>query len=351
MSNIQFPKDIAFIIKELELNGFIKEANDIRVSFIKTAESNNNVDISTLESLGGEYAFDKATDPLSDKVFSKFKGLEVKPGSAIKGFGAAWLTDLGANYALDYFENSQGPYKMYVALKGDLDEILDTISSLIDNPEVDALTQQIKTISQNGVSSFEQAKKEVKAASGMNIKTSYNNKEFKKIADRGFKAKRIPSYLREALIGALSGAAGGAFLGGIGAIPGAIVGAAGSIGYEALTDLWYESISNTGKAYLQAKDAVMKAYKMYDKLKDIDVNTANELADKADGLLKTIEKLNLNNKEKSGLENLIQSLEQSTQSGIGEVKKKVTDKVVEKAMPVIEDIATNIPKSIYERLI
>ena len=86
-------------------------------------------------------------------------------------------------------------------------------------------------------------------------------------------------------------------------------------------------------------------------MKDIDVNTANELADKADGLLKTIEKLNLNNKEKSGLENLIQSLEQSTQSGIGEVKKKVTDKVVEKAMPVIEDIATNIPKSIYERLI
>jgi hypothetical protein len=351
MSKIKFPKNIAYIIRELELNGYIKEANDVRVSYIKTADSNDKADLSTLESLGGEYAFDKASDPLTDKIFSKFKGLEVKPGAAIKGFGAAWLTDLGANYALDYFESSKGPYKVYQANKGDLDEILETITSLIDNPEVDSHAEQIKSLSENGLKSFENAKKEINDTTGQKIKTSYNNSEFNKSAARGFTKKRIPSYLREALIGSLSGAAGGAFLGGIGAIPGAIVGGLGSLGYEALTDLWYESISSTGKAYLQAKDALMKSYKMYDALKDIDLNTANQITDKVNGLMKNIESLNLNNKEKSGLENLIQQLEQSAQSGISEVKERVTDKVTENAMPILQGIANEIPKTVYERLI
>jgi hypothetical protein len=219
------------------------------------------------------------------------------------------------------------------------------------NQQIKDNAEQIKSLSENGLKSFENAKKEINDTTDQKVKTSYNNSEFNKLAARGFTKKRIPSYLREALIGSLSGAAGGAFLGGIGAIPGAIVGGLGSLGYEALTDLWYESISSTGKAYLQAKDALMKSYKMYDALKDIDINTANQITDKVNGLMKSIESLNLNNKEKSGLENLIQQLEQSAQSGISEVKERVTDKVTENAMPILQGIANEIPKTVYERLI
>jgi hypothetical protein len=350
MSKDIIPSNVAKIIKELEFNGYLKEANEIRSACIKTADKNDNL-VSDIESYGGDYILDKASDPLTDKVFDKFKGLKVTPGAAIKGFGAAWLTELGANELIRFFENSKGPYKVYEANKGDLVKILDAIKKLVKEPEVLSLCEEIKNLADTGSTALNTAKKQALASKGIIVRTAYNYKEFQKLAVRGNLEDRAPEYLNKLLVGALSGGVGGAFLGGLGAIPGAIVGGLGNVAYEGILDTWYASISNTGKAYFQGKDMQIKIYEMYNALKDIDVNTANSLSDKADGLLKALEKINLENKDKTALENLFQSVESKAKSGLGAVKEKAVETGAPIVNKALENVSTIIPSISKGRLI
>ena len=350
MSKDIIPFNVAKIIRELESYGYLKEANDIRSACIKTADKNDNL-VSDIESYGGDYILDKASDPLTDKVFDKFKGLKMSPGAAIKGFGAAWLTELGANELIKYFEHSQGPYKVYEANKKDLLKILNAIKKLVKDPEVLSLCSDIENLAETGSTAFNTAKKQALASVGIVVRTAYNYKQFQKLAVRGNLEDRAPEYLNKLLVGALSGGVGGAFLGGLGAIPGAIVGGLGNVAYEGILDTWYASISNTGKAYFQGKDMQIKIDEMYNALKDIDVNTANSLSDKADGLLKTLEKINLENKNKTALENFFQSVESKAKSGLGTVKEKASETAAPIINKALENVSSAIPSISNNRLI
>lgn len=350
MSKEIIPSPIAKIIKELELYGYLKEANDIRSACIKTADKNDNL-VSDIESYGGDYILDKGTDPLTDKVFNKFKGLKMTPGAAIKGFGAAWLTELGANELIKFFEHSQGPYKVYEANKKDLLKIINVIKKLVKDPEVLSLCQDIENLAETGTTALNSAKKQALASLGINVRTAYNNKQFQKLAVRGNLEDRAPEYLNKLLVGALSGGVGGAFLGGLGAIPGAIVGGLGNVAYEGILDTWYASISNTGKAYFQGKDMQIKIDEMYNALKDIDVNTANSLSDKGEGLLKTLERINLENKDKTAVENFFQNIESKAKSGLGTAKEKAIETAIPVVNKALENVSTAIPNVSKSRLI
>jgi hypothetical protein len=137
----------------------------------------------------------------------------------------------------------------------------------------------------------------------------------------------LPSYLREFVQGAIAGGTVGGLFGGLaGIVPSGLVGGIGNIVTKGAEDLWYANISDSGKAYLQGKDVMLKAYKLYKYLKDIDLKQAEKIYKLATELEDILETINLDNKEKSAIEKLIQKFEQKSGVIFDKVKKDVLGK-------------------------
>lgn len=328
MKNEQLAK-LAKLIDELDAKEYHLEAFILNQEYIKIAQT--PAQIETGERIVGDEAADKALElaggkKLTEELVKKFPTkVKVNPGSALKGFGVGWLVDMGANYALDFFESSQGPYKVYQSNKSDLDKILTVINKLVPSSSIYQLTDQIKDLANDGMKKFDEGKETIKTACHINFKKVYNAKT-QKLAIRGNFEEEMPEYLREFFTGALAGAAAGGVIGGpIGALVGSLTGGSGNILTKGAEDLWYRNISNTGKAYLQSKDLSLKISKMSDALEQIDVNIANTLVEKSSELLKEIERMNLDNKDKGMLENLVQAIEEKIGSAGKFVKDKVKD--------------------------
>ena len=328
MKNEQLAK-LAKLIDELDAKEYHLEAFILNQEYIKIAQT--PAQIETGERIVGDEAADKALElaggkKLTEELVKKFPTkVKVNPGSALKGFGVGWLVDMGANYALDFFESSQGPYKVYQSNKSDLDKILTVINKLVPSSSIYQLTDQIKDLANDGMKKFDEGKETIKTACHINFKKVYNAKT-QKLAIRGNFEEEMPEYLREFFTGALAGAAAGGVIGGpIGALVGSLTGGTGNILTKGAEDLWYRNISNTGKAYLQSKDLSLKISKMSDALEQIDVNIANTLVEKSSELLKEIERMNLDNKDKGMLENLVQAIEEKIGSAGKFVKDKVKD--------------------------
>jgi len=328
MKNEQLTR-LAKLIDQLDAKEFHLEAFILNQEYIKIAQT--PAQIETGERIVGDEAADKALElaggkKLTEELVKKFPTkVKVNPGSALKGFGVGWLVDMGANYALDFFESSQGPYKVYQSNKSDLDKILTVINKLVPSSSIYQLTDQIKDLANDGMKKFDEGKETIKTACHINFKKVYNAKT-QKLAIRGNFEEEMPEYLREFFTGALAGAAAGGVIGGpIGALVGSLTGGTGNVLTKGAEDLWYRNISNTGKAYLQSKDLSLKISKMSDALEQIDVNIANTLVEKSSELLKEIERMNLDNKDKGMLENLVQAIEEKIGSAGKFVKDKVKD--------------------------
>ena len=328
MKNEQLAK-LAKLIDELDAKEYHLEAFILNQEYIKIAQT--PAQIETGERIVGDEAADKALElaggkKITEELVKKFPTkVKVNPGSALKGFGVGWLVDMGANYALDFFESSQGPYKVYQSNKSDLDKILTVINKLVPSSSIYQLTDQIKDLANDGMKKFDEGKETIKTACHINFKKVYNAKT-QKLAIRGNFEEEMPEYLREFFTGALAGAAAGGVIGGpIGALVGSLTGGTGNVLTKGAEDLWYRNISNTGKAYLQSKDLSLKISKMSDALEQIDVNIANTLVEKSSELLKEIERMNLDNKDKGMLENLVQAIEEKIGSAGKFVKDKVKD--------------------------
>lgn len=343
MKNKQLIK-LANLIDELNNNNYQLEAYLLNQEYIKIAQSSE--DIENAERLTGGMITDKTMDlvggkKLTEKLVEKMPSkIKVNPGSALKGFGVGWLTEMGLEYALDFFEDSKGPYHVYKSNKSDMDQILEIIIKLLPDVEIKQQAEKIKKLSNDGLERFEEGKKIIKTSFNINSKVVYNSKN-QKIAVRGNAESRLPEYLRTFLTGTAGGAAAGGILGGpVGALVGGATGGAGNLLALGAEDAWYENLSNTGKAFLQSKDLKQKAAKMYDSLKLIDQNLANDLFEKSSSLMKEIEKINLNNKDKNMLENLVQSAEQK----LGLATNFVKDKFMDSA----SNLSTNSESSVGE---
>ena len=156
-----------------------------------------------------------------------------------------------------------------------------------------------------------------------NYRAVYNNK-MNKVAVRGDLKDSLPSYLREFVQGAIAGGTGGGLFSGLaGIIPSGLVGGIGNIVTKGAEDLWYANISDSGKAYLQGKDVMLKAYKLYKYLKDIDLKQAETIYKLATELEDILETINLDNDEKSAIEKLIQKFEEKSGVVFDQVKKEV----------------------------
>lgn len=320
---------LAKLIDDLDAKEYHIEAFILNQEYIKLAQT--PAQIETGERIVGDEAADRALElaggkKLTEELIKKFPTkVKVNPGSALKGFGVGWLVDMGSNYALDFFESAQGPYKVYKSNKSDLDKILTVIDRLIPSPEISKLTSEIRNLADQGMKKFDEGKETVKTACHINFRQVYNAKT-QKLAIRGNLEEEMPEYLREFFTGALAGGAAGGVVGGpIGALIGSLTGGAGNVLTKGAEDVWYSNISNTGKAYLQSKDLTYKVSKMSDALEQIDINLSNEMVSKASELLKAIEQLNLHNKDKGMLENLIQAVEEKIGSAGKFVKEKIQD--------------------------
>ena len=328
------------IITKLENQGFFTEAEKLQKEFTKLTRKAKErfidepaqaiLDKFTKEDTTGPAA--QLKDELADRALQeslKAKGPFKMPSGktsfmkGIKGFGVGWLTSLGVDATFDFFEDSEGPYKQYAAYKKDIFDALDAIEQLTpNNSKINFKIKELKTEINKGSDILDKAKREVKS-SVSNYRLVYNNK-MNKVAVRGDLKDSLPSYLREFVQGAIAGGTVGGLFGGLaGIIPSGLVGGIGNIVTKGAEDLWYANISDSGKAYLQGKDVMLKAYKLYKYLKDIDLKQAETIYKIATELEDILETINLDNKEKSAIEKLIQKFEEKSGVVFDQVKKEV----------------------------
>jgi hypothetical protein len=350
MKNEQLIK-LAAIIDNLNDNEYYVEAFHLNQEYIRLAQTLPiSLDTETVERSVGDEVADRAIgalggDKMTEKMIQKspFK-LKASPGSALKGFGIGWLVDMGANYAADWFESSQGPYKVFKANASDAEKILNLIDKLLPQSDIHQSIEKVRSLLKEGNEIMDKAKQQVKTACHISFRKVYNQKN-DVIAQRGEVETEIPQFIREFITGSLAaGAAGGIVSGGAAALPAALIGGFGNVLTHGAELLWYKNISNSGKAYLQAKDLKMKTSKIYDAIKDIDINFANKfydaVSDDSDSLSRKIEQLNLNNKEKTSLENLVQAAEEK----IGQIGETVKQKAQEVISPNSSSNQTNDDK-------
>ena len=311
------------IIGDLEKKGFKKEANNIKDAYIKYAlDEDSELNTTQLENLAGGELLNRATNPLEESIAKRFKPTEVKPGAAVGGLLVGTVLDMGAHAAIDFFESSQGPYKTYVNYKKDLDKIMNIIRDISKDPTLDEMASDILKQAEEGLKILEQGKKISEENFGHEKKASYNNKQHR-VAVLGDPTSQLPSFITEALIGSGAGAAVGALFGGIGAGPGALIGALGNVSMKAVEEIWYNSISDSGKIYLQAKDALFKVSAMSKALGKLDQSAADKLSETVNRLEGYAETMNLKNKEKGMLENLVQKVESMAGKGFDAAKSAV----------------------------
>ncbi len=328
------------IISKLEDKGFFTEAEKLQKEFEKLSKKAKEKFIDPpAKAILDKLTHDEDKNPvhqikdeLADRAIQDTLGVKGpikmpsgKPSfmKGIKGFGIGWLSSLGVDAIFDYFEDSEGPYKKYEAHKKDIFDALDIIEELTpNNSKVHFKIKDLQSEINKGSELFEKAKREVKASTA-NYRVVYNSK-MNKIAVRGNLKDTLPTYLREFIQGAIAGGTVGGLFGGLaGIVPSGLVGGLGNIATQGAEDLWYASISDSGKAYLQGKDVMLKSYKLYTCLKDLDLKQAEKIYKTSTELEDILESINLNNKEKSAIENLIQKFEQKSGVIFDQVKKDV----------------------------
>ena len=319
MENSETLIKLASLIDKLEANNFTKEADILHQHFIRLAEELDDIP-------------EKATDvkDVAQKAGTLInvgrglsnigKFLKTKPGSWM-GFGLVnSLLNMGADYAVDFYENSQGPYQLFKNHFPDIQKIIVKINSLIDNSEIKQATSELENMLDTFIDHMEETKSNLKTAHNIKIRTVYNNKNTK-LAIRGEFESEAPKYLRDLIQGGALGAGAGALFGGVGAVPGMIAGALGKLGGRAIEDIWYGQISDTGKAYFQAKDLKEKVERLASSIESLDADIANKMNLLADKILDKTEEINVNNPNKTYLEKLLNKYEKKV--------KKVTKPIVD----------------------
>ena len=343
METSEILKKLDPIISYLEDKGLFTEAQKLQKEFDKlTKKAKERFLDEPAKAIIDKFTKDDTTGPgqqlkdeLADRALQeslKAKGPFKMPSGkssfmkGLKGFGVGWLTSLGVDEVFDFFEESEGPYKQYANNKNEIFEILDIIEDLTPkNTNIHSQIIQLKNEINKGSEILDKAKKEVKASIS-NYRVVYNNK-MNKIAIRGNIKDSMPSYLKEFIQGAIAGGTVGGLFGGLaGIIPSGLVGGLGNMATKGAEDLWYQNISDSGKAYLQGKDVTLKCYKLYKCLKDIDLKQAEKIYKVADDLEDMLEKINLNNDEKSDIEKLIQKVEEKTGIILDRAKREITEK-------------------------
>jgi hypothetical protein len=331
------------IISKLEDKGLFAEAEKLQKEFEKLSKKVKEKFIdppakAILDKLTHDEDKNPAhqiKDELADRVIQDTLGvkgpLKMPSGrpsfmKGIKGFGIGWLSSLGVDAIFDYFEDSEGPYKQYEEHKKDIFKSLDIIEELTpNNSKVHFKIKDLQSEINKGSDIFEKAKKEVKAST-TNYRVVYNSK-MNKVAVRGNLKDTLPSYLREFVQGAIAGGTVGGLFGGLaGVIPSGLVGGLGNMATQGAEDLWYANISDSGKAYLQGKDVMLKAYKLYKNLKDLDLKQAEKIYKTSTELEDILETINLDNDEKSAIEKLIQKFEQKSGIVFDQAKKEILER-------------------------
>lgn len=337
MINQELLIKLSSLVEKLEENQFYKEADIIHQHFIKIAEEEieDGIDPKDIaQKAGTAIGLGKA---IGNAFKTIGKGLATKPGKFL-GFGLVnELLNKGVDYSVDFFEDAQGPYNLFKNHIPDVRKIISKIKDLVDDPQLNQSMDKLSNKLENTLSELENAKYSLKTAHNINIRTVYNNSNTK-LAIRG-EISEAPKYLRDLIQGGAIGAGTGAFFGGIGALPGAIMGALGKTGGRAVEDIFYGSISNTGKAYFQARDLNDKVTRLANSIGEVDSNKMNELKSMANEVLQRAEKINLDNPNKSYLENVIRRYEKKVEKvtkPIEEISKGAV-KVIEKGKDLVEN--------------
>lgn len=256
---------------------------------------------------GAEQAAKKGLKPLVGKGFENlFTGKQLGKFTLFDT-----LANMGIDYAKDFFEDAQGPYKYFKNHKLDIIDIISEINLLVGNENVKTATNNLMKLLNDIENKLEELKLNLKVAQNTSIKKVYNHKQTK-LAIRGEARTRVPGYLQDLLQGAIVGGVGGAIFGGgiPGVIPGALLGALGRVGGRAIEDIYYDKISDTGKAYFQGKDLEQKITRLSNLFQKFDPEISREIDNKADEVLMLLEKINKDNPNKTYMENVFQSIEE-----------------------------------------
>ena len=319
MRNQEILIKLSSLVEKLEENQFYKEADIIHQHFIKIAEEEieDGIDPKDIaQKAGTAIGLGKA---IGNAFKTIGKGLATKPGKFL-GFGLVnELLNKGVDYSVDFFEDAQGPYNLFKNHLPDVRKIISKIKDLVNDDRLNQSMDNLLNKLENTLSELESAKYSLKTAHNINIRTVYNNSNTK-LAIRG-EISEAPKYLRDLIQGGAIGAGAGAFFGGIGALPGAIMGALGKTGGRAAEDIFYANISDTGKAYFQARDLNDKVTRMANSIGEIDTNKMNELKSLASDVLEIAEEINVANPDKSYLENVIRRFEKKVEK----VTKPISD--------------------------
>lgn len=363
MSNENILIKLSNIIDKLEENGLYSEADKLHSEFLKVAGNDDNF-LSLIGQAASQLSSDdqkqkekeeyteeesdtdkdqKKKKPFQKGILPGLLGLGKKPGTdlvnktteeAAKGgvfkkfkpglkgslkFGLLdTIMNMGVDFAVDVFEDAQGPYQMYKNHMPDIEKILNKINELVKNDEVSSMSNQLMGFLRQTGKELETAKQQLKVAHNVRFRTIYNNKTAStKLAIRGEFESEAPKYLRDLVQGAAVGGLAGSLVGGIGAIPGALFGAGSKVLGRGVEDIWYGTISDTGKAYFQGKDLEQKITRLANTFEELNPDLSFKMNELVDKLLSKLEDLNLKNPRKSYLENVIRHLEKKTLKPIG----------------------------------
>lgn len=363
---------IAFLIDELESNGFYKEANILHEEFIKLAEIPSGFGV---ESGQVATSLEQTSKPsplslpaaksigLARSLFKKTpkppkfspRRFRIKLKSFGKGNLIAGLVNMGIDQAQAAFENAQGPFVLFPKYMPDIERIISRINSLIGDSQTKSLSSGLLQELKNCNNQLKEAEKAVKTeyeefkktpleedeevntvTSSNNTRTKYNNQDnLQKLAIRGEFGTELPKIFQDAATGAAVGGALG-LVSGPGAGIAALIGGATSALPAIAEWVWYNQVSDTGKAYYQAKDLDDIISRLADSLETISPDLSFSIRDKADRLMSRVEEVNKKNPNKTYLENVIRHFEKKVEkvvAPVAETAKKipgVTQEAVEK---------------------
>lgn len=332
MDKQNFMIRVANLIEELEKNGFEKEADKLHNEFMKVAAEG---DIEKLYQ--SQLEEEKGTQ---SNIQTNGIGGMIGPGASLlggakslfsKGMGKFGLLsaimNFGVDYAVDFFEDAQGPYQLFKTHMPDIEKIINKINELVKDNEVRILTDNLRQMLKQCETELEEAKKQMKVAS----KVQYNHKTANtKLAIRGeYDSDYLRSLIRNVAQGAGVGAVLGIPGGAAGAGAGALIGGIGSLLGKGSMDIFYQTMSSTGKAYYQGKDLEQKITRLANTLDELSPELASNLKELVDQILSKLEEINLKNPNKSYFENILRHLEKKTVGQIsntfGNVKEKAID--------------------------
>lgn len=296
------------IIEELESDGFIKESNELHEHFIKLSESLEN----TLPNSSAENILKK------DMKLPKVKLTNFKFNILSS------LADMGIDEAEKFIEQSKGPKVIFEKYYVDVIKLIDNILKLNNNPKIDNQLFELKSFIKSLNDEMKNLDSFVKTSSQNNNLKTFNNSKMK-LAIRGDFESELSSYFRELVEGAAVGGFLGSILPGFGTLAGAISGSTYNVASKLIDDLWYYSISDTGKAYFQAKELENKLNRIIVSLRSISPEAADKISSFIKNILQDLEDENLKNPNATEIEKKIRSLENKIQDKTTELSNKATE--------------------------